>query len=85
MSVNPQTFARPLAQRNEIWRNDLSVPVSGSNEDDMIDLTASYVMGAPPVHIGEAARAALERGETHYVDRLGIKPLREAIAGRRRA
>jgi len=80
VSANPQTFARPLARRTEIWRAELTRSVPASHDGDSIDLTQSYVTGAPPDHIGEAARAALERGETHYVDRLGIKPLREAIA-----
>ena len=35
-----------------------------------------------PAHAREAASAALGRGETHYTDRPGIEPLREAIAHR---
>jgi DNA-binding transcriptional MocR family regulator len=31
-----------------------------------------------------AAAAALDRGETHYTDRPGLRPLREAVAGRLR-
>ncbi|OGY50269.1 MAG: hypothetical protein A3J65_04540 [Candidatus Buchananbacteria bacterium RIFCSPHIGHO2_02_FULL_45_11b] len=34
---------------------------------------------APPGHIIEAAVSALRSGETHYVNSLGILPLREAI------
>ncbi len=46
-----------------------------------IDLTAPGSDG-PPEHVRAAAVAALERGETHYTDRQGILPLREAIAAR---
>lgn len=73
-----EAFARPLARRTALWRE--SVPLAVANTADMIDLSASYLNSETPAHIGEGARAALDRGETHYVDRLGIKPLREAIA-----
>ena len=36
----------------------------------------------PPVHIREAAKAALDRGETHYTARPGVPELRAAIARR---
>ena len=47
---------------------------------DTIDLSTGYLTAKAPAHIGEGARAALDRSETHHVDRLGIKPLREVIA-----
>ncbi|OGE89320.1 MAG: hypothetical protein A2722_02925 [Candidatus Doudnabacteria bacterium RIFCSPHIGHO2_01_FULL_50_11] len=34
-----------------------------------------------PHHVNEAAVAAINRGETHYVNSLGIRTLREAIVG----
>lgn len=44
----------------------------------------SFAIGEPdfdtPGHIREAAKAALDRGETHYTPPPGILPLREAIA-----
>jgi aspartate aminotransferase len=44
----------------------------------------SLAIGEPdfdtPVHIKEACRAALDRGETHYVSSAGISELRTAIA-----
>jgi len=74
-----KTFAVPLARRTAIWQAPL-VRYEPVDTDDLIDLGGAYLRDAPPPHIAEAARAALDRGETHYVDRLGIKPLREAIA-----
>ena len=74
-----ETFARPLARRTAIWRE----PTTSSaiaDAGDTIDLSAAYLSETAPAHIGEGAQDALDRGETHYVDRLGIKPLREAIA-----
>lgn len=74
-----ETFARPLARRTAIWRESIpSAPFT--NADDTIDLSAVYLSESAPTHIGLGAQDALDRGETHYVDRLGIKPLREAIA-----
>lgn len=48
---------------------------------DVIDLTAAE-HAEPPPYVAAAAQAALERGETHYTDRAGILPLREALAAR---
>jgi len=45
-----------------------------------IDLTAGEPDPTPP-QVRQAAREALERGETHYTDANGILPLREALAG----
>lgn len=47
---------------------------------DLIDLESAYLSELPPAHIAEAASEALERGQTHYVEPAGLKPLREAIA-----
>lgn len=73
-----ETFARPLARRTAIWREP-TTSFALIDADDTIDLSASYLLERAPAHIGQGAQDALDRGETHYVDRLGIKPLREAI------
>jgi aspartate aminotransferase/aminotransferase len=75
--VTLESFARPLARRTAIWQDEPTPPVI---PDELIDLSAGYLPGDTPSHIGQGAADALDRGETHYVDRLGIKPLREAIA-----
>jgi len=57
-----------------IWRESTpSAPFTSA--DDTIDLSAAYLSEHAPAHIGQGAQDALDRGETHYVDRLGIKPL----------
>jgi aminotransferase len=43
--------------------------------------TDSFAGHAPSPKIQEAVQKALDRGETHYTDRPGILPLREAVAG----
>lgn len=45
-----------------------------------IDLTAGEP-DATPTQVRQAAKAALDQGETHYTDANGILPLREAISG----
>jgi aminotransferase len=46
----------------------------------------SLAVGEPdfdtPAHIREAAKAALDRGETHYSSNLGLEELRRAVAAR---
>jgi aminotransferase len=76
-----QPIVAALAGRNRIWSRfpsggQAEIAVSG----DVIDLRQSYLTEPPPPHIAEAARAALDHGETHYVDHAGLKQLREAIA-----
>ena len=44
-----------------------------------LDLTTA-APAATPTHIGQAAKAALEQGETHYTDASGIPQLRAAVA-----
>jgi aminotransferase len=75
MTLAP-SFARSLAQRAVTWPVTLyaSKPESG-----VIDLAQSYLTEPPPSHVALAAGEALDKGATHYVDRSGIKPLREAI------
>lgn len=48
---------------------------------DVIDLVQTEAPATPAV-VAQAAAASLERGETHYTDRAGILPLREALAAR---
>ncbi|MGC1407296.1 MAG: pyridoxal phosphate-dependent aminotransferase [Candidatus Dormiibacterota bacterium] len=45
-----------------------------------IDLSWDSLELASPGHVRAAAKAALDRGETHYTTRPGIVPLRQAIA-----
>ncbi|HZQ10026.1 MAG TPA: pyridoxal phosphate-dependent aminotransferase [Anaerolineae bacterium] len=73
-------FARPLARRNEIWREYPLLTPHAQEHGEIIDLACAYLTEPVPAHIVQAAHDALDRGQTHYVDRLGIKPLREAIA-----
>lgn len=71
-----------LARRNALWQSEPFVPAQTTPlaPGKSIDLGQTYLTGSPPPHIAKAAADALARGETHYVDRVGIKPLREAIA-----
>jgi aspartate/methionine/tyrosine aminotransferase len=54
----------------------------------LAEMDVRFVSVAPnasslvPAHARDAASAALDRGETHYTDRPGIAPLRQAIADR---
>ncbi len=73
-------FARPLARRNEIWREYPLLTLHDQDAGEVIDLARTYLTEPVPAHIVQAAHDALDKGQTHYVDRLGIKPLREAIA-----
>lgn len=73
-------FAHPLARRNEIWRAYPLLTPYEQERGEVIDLTRTYLTEPVPTHIVQAAHDALDRGQTHYVDRLGIKPLRKAIA-----
>jgi aspartate/methionine/tyrosine aminotransferase len=47
--------------------------------DGILDLTTP-VASAPPASVREAAKAAMNQGETHYTSAGGILPLRTAIA-----
>lgn len=65
-----EQLARPLAKRLD----GLALSVAPSNH-------------APPVaaNVIDAAKAALDRGETHYTDRAGVPALRALVAERIRA
>jgi aspartate/methionine/tyrosine aminotransferase len=43
---------------------------------------SAFDISQPPAHVRDAARAALDQGQTHYTVGPGILPLRQAIAGR---
>jgi aminotransferase len=47
-----------------------------------IDLSGDRLELASPAHVREAAKAALDQGETHYTTRPGLIPLRQAVASR---
>ena len=45
-----------------------------------IDLSRDWVDEVPPPHVIQAAKDALDAGETHYTDRPGVPALRAAVA-----
>lgn len=47
-----------------------------------IDLSSDRFEAISPAHVREAAKSALDAGETHYTTRPGLIPLRQAIAER---
>lgn len=47
---------------------------------DVIDLSAEHLGLPTPEHVRQAAKDALDAGETHYTTRPGINPLRRAVA-----
>lgn len=51
-----------------------------SRLDDVITLGRGDPDFPAPAHVAEAAKAALDRGETHYTPPAGLPQLREAIA-----
>ena len=53
----------------------------GDCADGLLDLTTPETI-QPPEHVRKAAKAALDRGETHYTARPGIEQLRQTIAAR---
>ena len=74
------TMGRALATRALTLAADLDVANAPSTAG-LLDLTTSETPEAPP-HVRDAAKAALDRGETHYTTRPGIAELRQAIARR---
>jgi aminotransferase len=52
---------------------------------DVVHLTVGRPDFDTPVHIKEAAKAALDAGQVHYTSNYGIPELRAAIAGKLRA
>jgi aspartate/methionine/tyrosine aminotransferase len=65
----------------------LRVPLSARTAElARLALPATVPLAAAEVSAAarNAAAAALDRGETHYTDRPGLRPLREAVAGRLR-
>jgi aminotransferase len=47
-----------------------------------IDLSGDRLEVASPPHVREAAKTALDQGETHYTTRPGLIPLRQVLASR---
>jgi aspartate aminotransferase len=77
----PQTaMGRALATRALALADALQVD-GGRPPGDLVDLTAPETPEVP-AHVRDAAKSALDRGETHYTTRPGVVPLREAIARR---
>jgi aspartate aminotransferase len=76
------TMGRALAQRvvDLVSRQSLEPDIHATAQD-ALDLTRSETIVLPE-HIRQAAKDALDRGETHYTSRPGIPELRQAIAHR---
>lgn len=83
---NPISSAGPaveaIARRAKDWR--LVDPPSGwpheTSFGTTIDLSDDYGTGLLPEHVVEAVEVSLDSGETHYTNRPGLLPLRQAIA-----
>lgn len=73
------TMGRALAAR-ALGLAARARPVADVPRDAVDMTTPEQVM--PPEHVREAAKAALDRGETHYTVRPGVPELRAAIAHR---
>lgn len=98
MIAPPQTTdgARFVAKRAAGWITALPAVPATPAAASARSATGATVAASPPVidlgpgeldcraapHIIAAAAAALDRGETHYTARSGIRPLREALSER---
>lgn len=75
--IGRRLAGRALALASRTRADELTRPA----DHESIDLTQREPI-PPPAHIGNAAKAALDRGETHYTSRPGVPELRAAIAER---
>src|SRR3954447_26735203 len=75
---------RFMARRALAWvaANAANAAAAGPATVPVIDLSADDLDRSAAPHIIRAMIEALDRGETHYTDRSGIAPLREALAAR---
>jgi aspartate/methionine/tyrosine aminotransferase len=77
-------YVMPVADRIEACLS--SVPVNphrngfAPKNAATIDLSRDWVDEVPPPHVIQAAKDALDAGETHYTDRPGVPALRAAVA-----
>ncbi len=71
-SVSP--MRRAIADRAWRW---LPSATPGATQ---LDLSQDLIETTPPPHVRQAAKDALDRGETHYTDRPGVPELRDAVA-----
>ena len=75
---------RFMAGRALAWLAAAEAPAAAAvvAADAVIDLADDELDQATAEHIVQATIDALNRGETHYTDRVGIIPLRQAVAAR---
>ena len=74
---------RFMAKRALAWLAAAApAAAAGSDAGAVIDLASDELDQPTAEHIVQATIDALNRGETHYTDRVGIIPLRQALAAR---
>ena len=71
-----------MADRALAWLAAAPAAATGSAASVVIDLATDELDQPTAEHIVQATIDALNRGETHYTDRIGIIPLRRALAAR---
>ncbi len=73
---------RFMAGRALAWLAAAEPPATVAAAAPLIDLADDELDQPTAEHIVQATIDALNRGETHYTDRVGIIPLRKAVAAR---
>lgn len=73
---------RFMSGRALAWLDAADEGAADACAGPMLDLSRDELDWPAAPHIARATIAALDRGETHYTDRTGIAPLREAVAAR---
>ena len=75
---------RFMSRRALAWLDaaEATAAAAGSDASPIIDLASDELDQPTAEHIVQATIDALNRGETHYTDRVGIIPLRQALAAR---
>jgi aspartate/methionine/tyrosine aminotransferase len=71
-----------MAGRALAWLAAARAEAAGAAAGPAIDLASDELDQPAAEHIVQATIDALNRGETHYTDRVGIIPLRQALAAR---
>src|SRR5690349_12671691 len=73
---------RFMAGRALVWLAAARAEATEAAAGPVIDLASDELDQPAAEHIVQATIDALNRGETHYTDRVGIIPLRKALAAR---
>lgn len=73
---------RFMAGRALAWLAAARAEAAGAAAGPVSDLATEEMDWPAAEHIAQATIDALQRGETHYTDRVGIVPLRQALATR---